>query len=169
MRHFSTLVQFHHYPHDNPPLSNEDNAAKIWHMSLRSSSPSLPSFLAPKLFPSENCTKKRRIWPQVYPWRLRQKGVTFFRRQAHEGVGISQIEVKYERKGKSLCIYRDTKFYYCVKGDFFGNRESWCPKGLQVPRIQVPDCLSGGASQYGLLYGSTAPPPAPLARDMIAG
>jgi len=35
MRHFSTLVQFHHYPHDNPPLSNEDNAAKIWHISLR--------------------------------------------------------------------------------------------------------------------------------------
>ena len=26
-----------------------------------------------------------------------------------------------------------------------------------MPSIQVPDCLSGGASQYGLLYGSTDP------------
>ena len=120
-------------------------------MSLRSSSPSLPLTQAPKLFPSENCTKKTTIWPRVLhynglPGRLRQKGVTFFRLQVHERgrdfTNWGQIwkdmeNIVYLQLFKG--ILSSTTLW---NGIFFGNRGSWCPKGLQVSSIQVPDCLA---------------------------
>lgn len=97
MRHFSTLVQFRHYRPTNSPLSNQGNAANIWHINEPAIKLCLPLFNpgSQALCLGQLYEENDDVTPGVFTIMVHLGGSTgrgnFFRLQVHDGVEISQI------------------------------------------------------------------------------